>query len=476
MKTSTKIILTLALAFQLLFPSAAPAQETEQQKYLQEHAQQWTPEQRVYALSSFWMYVKYNFVYMYKIGHERLDSLYQSYLKPTLETKNDYEFCNILTRFCADLKDEHTHIRTPNWQYTTTCFSDDWIIETKYIENKVIVTGISEPKEKEVPLGSEIIELNGLPIRDALTKRAATISASTDHVRMEDAGRWLLGNLIYSKETVKFRRPDGDIRTFTFYNKYEKRYNQLKINRLPALPSNDKFAFKWYPGDIAYLKIGTFMPDSVVENGIERAMPELKKRAKKLIIDIRDNSGGNSGIAASIMSHFITADKAVDGHWYTPYHNAAYASWGYRAQPKDTVGSEEMKRYYLNYRMLAMEDGGISQEDISKDMIRVIVPTLILTNHGTCSSSENFLVIADAEKHIKRMGETTSGSTGNPVIYPLLPNLSCRICTKKDVFPDGREFVGIGIKPDFEVAPTLKDYLKGRDAVLQAALKQLKKQ
>lgn len=476
MKTSTRILLAFAFVFQMLFFQESQAQETEQEKYLKENAQNWTKEQRLYALSSFWMYVKYNYVYMYKIRHERLDSLYQSYITPTLEAKNDYEFCNILDHFCADLKDEHTYIDRPIWNYTTTYFTDNWSIKTEYIDHKVIVTGISEVKEKEVPLGSEIIEVNGLPVEDALVKRAAKIPASTDHVRMALAGKLLLGNLIYSKETIKFRRPDGEIRTFTFYNKYEKEYNQLKIKSLPKTSSFTKFDFQWYPGDIAYIKIGTFMPDSSIENGLNRALPQLQKRAKKLIIDIRNNGGGNSGFAAKIMSHFITNKKAVDGRWYTSYHNAAYASWGAQIEPKDTVNNEEKKEYFLNYHMLAMKEGGLSEYEIPKNTIRVIVPTLILTNYATCSSSENFLVIASGEKHIKLMGETTSGSTGNPVMYQLLPKLSCGICTKKDVYPDGREFVGSGIKPDYEVIPTLSDYLKGRDVVLETALKQLEKE
>jgi len=38
------------------------------------------------------------------------------------------------------------------------------------------------------------------------------------------------------------------------------------------------------------------------------------------------------------------------------------------------------------------------------------------------------------------------------------------------MFPDGREFVGIGIQPDVEVHPTQKDLLKGTDPVLQKGI------
>lgn len=52
---------------------------------------------------------------------------------------------------------------------------------------------------------------------------------------------------------------------------------------------------------------------------------------------------------------------------------------------------------------------------------------------------------------------------------------SARICTKKDSYPDGREFVGFGIKPDIEIKETIESVLMDQDIVLDAALNYLKK-
>jgi C-terminal processing protease CtpA/Prc len=46
------------------------------------------------------------------------------------------------------------------------------------------------------------------------------------------------------------------------------------------------------------------------------------------------------------------------------------------------------------------------------------------------------------------------------------------ICTKWDSFPDGREFVGVGINPDVEVYPTQAEvaaglWSGGKDPVLE---------
>jgi len=78
------------------------------------------------------------------------------------------------------------------------------------------------------------------------------------------------------------------------------------------------------------------------------------------------------------------------------------------------------------------------------------------------------------KKHMVKIGENTFGSTGQPFQFDLPGGGSARICTKKDTYPDGREFVGYGIKPDIEVKKTVKDYLSGKDPVLKAAPNYLK--
>jgi len=42
-------------------------------------------------------------------------------------------------------------------------------------------------------------------------------------------------------------------------------------------------------------------------------------------------------------------------------------------------------------------------------------------------------------------------------------------------FPDGTDFVGRGVQPDKLVRPTVADFRSGRDTVLEAALRELKK-
>ncbi len=45
-----------------------------------------------------------------------------------------------------------------------------------------------------------------------------------------------------------------------------------------------------------------------------------------------------------------------------------------------------------------------------------------------------------------------------------------RVCTKKDTYPNGKEFVGVGVQPDIRVTKSLKDFLENRDPGLEKAV------
>ena len=116
---------------------------------------------------------------------------------------------------------------------------------------------------------------------------------------------------------------------------------------------------------------------------------------------------------------------------------------------------------------------GIGDKNLLKNN-RIVVPTAILIGHKTASAAEDFLIYADNQKHMIKIGEPTYASTGQPLLFNLPNGGLARVCTKKDTYPDGREFVGYGIKPDIEVKKTLSDYIENKDPVLEKAIEYLK--
>ncbi|GAA6768131.1 hypothetical protein AAFH68_40840 [Flavobacterium sp. CGRL1] len=202
-------------------------------------------------------------------------------------------------------------------------------------------------------------------------------------------------------------------------------------------------------------------------------LPELYK-AKSLIVDLRSNGGGSTNVGSDILQ-YLTNDTILYGsRQKTRDHLPAYKAWGKYIDAKDTINIPWKKKAYLSYHDQFYFDLEYNPTTIQLKAKRIVVPTVILVSHNTASAAEDFLIFADNQKHMIKMGEKSYGSTGQPFLFDLPGGGYARICTKKDTYPDGREFVGYGIKPDIEIAPTLNDYLNNRDSVLEEAVKYLK--
>ena len=69
----------------------------------------------------------------------------------------------------------------------------------------------------------------------------------------------------------------------------------------------------------------------------------------------------------------------------------------------------------------------------------------------------------------KIIGGPTAGSSGTPLIYSLPGGGYGKVVTSRGMYPDGKEYIGIGIQPDIEVDITIEDIKLGQDRILERA-------
>jgi C-terminal processing protease CtpA/Prc len=129
---------------------------------------------------------------------------------------------------------------------------------------------------------------------------------------------------------------------------------------------------------------------------------------------------------------------------------------------------EAKKTFEEDYWYESQPDTLVSRHDLLKDL-----DVVILIGNNTASAAEDFLIAAESISLGKTIGDYTFGSTGQPMFIRLPGGGSARICTKRDTYPDGKEFVGYGIKPDILVKETIHDYVSEKDRVLEHAIKML---
>lgn len=424
-----------------------------------------TPAEKVYGLSKFWQEVNYNFVYLNKIDRKMWDSRYKELITIVQNTKSDYEYYRELQKFCALLKDGHTNVFLPeNIKEMNTMFGEYRLfIENK--EGKAIITRTNYSKKDEIPIGSEVIEVNGIPTEEYRKEYVAPyISSSTDYVLKD----WSISQLLIGLEgqtyTIKIKKPNNQIIQLRLTHK-----NTEEKEVFPSFgESKELLTFKWIDKKIAYLALNSF-ENKDIDSLFIKKLPELRN-AKALIIDLRYNGGGNSAIGTKILEYLINDTILRGPKSSSRLHIPAFKAWGKYIPESDSAKSDWHKKVYLSYKDDYFYNYEYDTETFQMHNERVVIPTVLLIGHNTASAAEDFLIYADNQKHMTKIGENTYGSTGIPLYFDIPGGSSARVCTKKDTYPDGREFVGYGIKPDIEVIPTLKDFLNKRDAVLEKAI------
>jgi len=430
-----------------------------------------TSADKVYGLSKFWQEVNYNFVYINRVNRAKWDSTYRQLITTVQQTKNDYEYYRELQKFCALLKDGHTNIFLPpaiDTLLMRTVFGPYRLFMWN-IDEKAIIACVNLSKKDEIPVGSEIIEVNGLSTKEYINKQIAPyISSSTDYI-LEDASIYLLlQGFKGDTYRLKIKKPNDEIFSL---NVTHARSSETEVYP-PAFNKEWKlFDFKWYDHQIAYLALNSF-EDPKIDTLFINVLPELYK-AKGLIIDLRNNGGGSTDIGTNILK-YLTRDSLLYGpKQASRLHIPAYKAWGQYVKATDTINNAENKKKYLSFHDIYFYNFDYAPDTMRIKAGRIVVPTVILTSNNTGSAAEDFLIYADNQKHMIKMGEKTYGSTGQPLSFDLPGGGSARVCTKKDTYPDGREFVGFGIKPDIEVKQTLNDFIQNKDRGLDRAIEYL---
>ncbi len=188
---------------------------------------------------------------------------------------------------------------------------------------------------------------------------------------------------------------------------------------------------------------------------------------------MRYNGGGNTGVGFEILQYLVKDSILYGSKQMSRLHIPSYKAWGKWTEAKDTINNKWAKQEYLSFRDNYYHEFSNEPKKIKINAKRIVIPTVILIGHNTASAAEDFLIYTENQNHIVKIGEPTFGSTGQPMLFDLPGGGSARVCTKKDTYPNGKEFVGFGIQPDIEVKKLLKDYLENKDPVLVKAVEYL---
>ena len=183
---------------------------------------------------------------------------------------------------------------------------------------------------------------------------------------------------------------------------------------------------------IGYIKVTNFASNTF--NQFQTALNELEENdIESLIIDVRDNLGGQLEVATQIASLFLTKDKVV---------------------------------YQLN-------TNGIIQPIYSTGPGSFQKPITVLINGATASASEVLAIALQESADATVIGTTSYGKGTIQESYKLSTGATIKFTVQEWLSPNGNTVNEVGVKPDIEVSETENsgetDTLE-TDTVLQTAI------
>lgn len=221
--------------------------------------------------------------------------------------------------------------------------------------------------------------------------------------------------------------------------------------------------YQMLEGGTGYIYVMQF--EQVTANQFAAAIDDLQKQGmERLVIDLRDNPGGNLDTAVEMMAYVLPEDKMGGLLIYT--------------EDKDGKGD----RYYCKDGQIRMDnDYGYRGTGYPKpDGHEVDVPMAVLINGNSASASELFTGALQDYGVAIVVGTQSFGKGIVQNLIPLGDGTAIKLTTSRYYIPSGICIHGEGIKPDVEVE--LDEDLKGKaevelseDNQLSAAIEALRK-
>jgi carboxyl-terminal processing protease len=271
---------------------------------------------------------------------------------------------------------------------------------------------VTKSLRPSLPSGSVVKQTNGEMFDDFYARVRSQLNASNERTRQSGLSSY---SALFPIE-LHFELQTGDVLSFDRAIPLEDRFNQSTVDH------------QWLIGnEVALLKIPTFN-NSEFERSAIAAVTGIYKDAKHIIIDIRGNGGGTT---PSRLGRTLLRNDWRSWRTVRPSTSASY--------PRRAV--QDNPRFVL------------------------------LVDRGCGSACEDFAMPFSLSSSAVLIRETTGGSRLQPKVKKWSNGMELWVGVKRQWFPDGSEFEGVGIQPDIMIALKAEDFRAGApDTYLKTAL------
>jgi|GEM_PF-6434133 len=392
-----------------------------------------------------------------------------------------------ISLFLNRIHDGHT-----NSQVSDTANQLRMPFETKLVANRLFIDKILE-KSMKVAGKDEIIAVNNAPVFDYLDNRTKYKSFEIYETALDSVAR----AFPFKRQHIDSDNMRLTIRKQDDGSQYEEtvRWGKFGTRKHDMVFLYKPFEFK-YLADIGagyiswnlffdrkvceiYLKNGTLKDTKITQEQVpdwESFLHDIfntlrEKNAGYLIIDLRNNTGGNSTLGKNLIA-FLTDKKIKDYDGYIKLSPLLKKTYGDRFR-------KIFDTYPIGAKVTDSQQEEISgEESVFKELelrkkpeSRFAGKVILLTAYSTYSAAETFTVLMKDNALGTVVGEPT-GNGGNGPIDTLkfnLPNskIEVHVSFAFRIRPDTDEKCAKQVEPNIRVSQTVSDYLNNRDTVLE---------
>lgn len=278
---------------------------------------------------------------------------------------------------------------------------------------KVLVSLLlaGSPADKSgIKLGAEIISWDGKDVQEALDQTSWSENPSaTEGDRIQNQGRFLARAPVGKEIQVEFRNRDDQAIMTAMLTAYDDQYETLKKTKLKLKKEDPPVEGEILRNEYGYVKIKYFLPGTTQSDpaqALEDILIEFQeKHVKGIIIDLRDNPGGDDDLVAQMAGHFVNEKKIFE---YVSYYNR-------------NTGRFEINR----------------AETRTVHPSRIYFPgkIAVLINPNTASSGEGLPLFLKGMPNVKIVGFTSTNGSFGVVSAPIEMKMPGGYVVR---FPDGR--------------------------------------
>lgn len=374
------------------------------------------------ALRKIFISIKNTFPFSSKKEFLYFNSQYKKYYHALKNVSDvDIEFFDYAERFLASLKNSHTKLGN----YPGKQFFSPKSHHVRYLNNKFYL-------QQNKRFFGEIIAIDNKKPIQILRSHIGRISSSTRQYSIYKALLFMLADRYGTPINITIKIDEDKIRNLG-----------LRRVKIVQKPLKKIVEWKTLNKNVGYLLIRSWSGENTTAS-LDRAMNYFSRvQIKTLIIDIRNNGGGDSRIAKHLAGKFFNK-KVLFGITK-------------RRAPGNSLKLETAHSY------------------VEPQKSYINTPIILLVDSACLSSNEYFIAGLKDNKRAIIIGETTGGGSGNPKKF-IIPykNDFFELFVSSWIYYRSNEqpLEGRGIKPHIKVKETISNMAKGSDAVLRTALKE----